>query len=110
CPSRKGWPGASRGPGCPPYQGVSIGIWLRGQNKIEIELFPRQPAQRISDDNILPAQGRDRQVIALGQIASSQIRRQQLIRRGRPVQERLRYMAGAAGGAFVDVVGGQRLR
>src|ERR1700733_2968265 len=71
--------------------------------------FLLELAQRIAHHDVLPAQGGDRQIVALRQVAAVEISRQEIVRVRRKFQEGLVDMAGTAGRAFVYVIGGERL-
>src|SRR5580658_7392378 len=66
-------------------------------------------AQRIAHHDVLPAQARDREIVALGQVAAVEVGRQKIVRVRRKFQERLVDVAGTAGRAFMYVIGGERL-
>ena len=69
-----------------------------------------QRAQRISDHDVLPAQRANRQIVALRQIAAGIVRRQQILGMRSHAEVRFVDVTGGGGGAFQQIIRGERLR
>src|SRR5580658_2630024 len=71
---------------------------------------PSEAAQRIADNDVHPAENRNREVVAFGEIVAVIVSRQKNIGARRELQVRFINVAGRACGALVNIVGGQGLR
>src|SRR6202142_2299223 len=69
-----------------------------------------QPAKRVADYDVLPAERGNGEVITLGERSAAQVGGEQEVGPRRQAQVRLEDVSGSSGGSFMDVIRRQGLR